>query len=179
MKIRFEFEDYEIQDMLHYCFQYCTIASRLDLVFTEKVIKDYDSRWKNLLAFTPPIHSEWAEKILMSIEKFYVVIDGESIQPKSNIQMVRDNLANYPTDKVLTLMEIFNQSGRANAQDLDEFIMTAIFGEIIELPDLNEDEYDESPICVNCNGSGKGMYDGSRCSFCGGSGEVKVERNDW
>lgn len=26
-------------------------------------------------------------------------------------------------------------------------------------------------ICSHCNGSGEGMYDGSRCSMCGGSGE--------
>ncbi len=31
-----------------------------------------------------------------------------------------------------------------------------------------EEEGDE--ICGQCNGSGEGMYDGSRCSACGGSG---------
>ena len=29
---------------------------------------------------------------------------------------------------------------------------------------------DDQPICGNCNGSGEGMHDGSRCSSCGGSG---------
>lgn len=33
------------------------------------------------------------------------------------------------------------------------------------------DEIDED-ICPNCNGSGEGMYDGSRCHVCKGSGEV-------
>lgn len=47
-----------------------------------------------------------------------------------------------------------------------------------------DDEHDvpvgatESVICSDCNGSGEGMYDGSRCSTCRGSGEVEVEIND-
>jgi len=33
----------------------------------------------------------------------------------------------------------------------------------------------EMVICGDCNGSGEGMYDGSRCRTCGGSGEVEVD----
>ena len=40
--------------------------------------------------------------------------------------------------------------------------------------DVVEDD-DEPGYCPNCAGSGEGMYDGSRCSKCHGSG---VERND-
>lgn len=29
--------------------------------------------------------------------------------------------------------------------------------------------------CSNCNGSGEGMYDGSICRYCKGSGEVEIE----
>jgi hypothetical protein len=32
------------------------------------------------------------------------------------------------------------------------------------------DEDDEEGYCLNCSGSGEGMYDGSRCSSCKGSG---------
>lgn len=32
---------------------------------------------------------------------------------------------------------------------------------------------DEELICVDCNGSGEGQYDGTKCSACGGKG---VER---
>lgn len=38
-------------------------------------------------------------------------------------------------------------------------------------------ESDEPEICATCNGSGEGMYDGTRCSSCGGSGERKKEEN--
>lgn len=33
-----------------------------------------------------------------------------------------------------------------------------------------EDDDDEDDICSSCNGSGEGMYDGSTCGVCGGSG---------
>lgn len=33
-------------------------------------------------------------------------------------------------------------------------------------------------LCAHCNGSGEGMYEGSRCSFCKGSGEVRVSDED-
>lgn len=34
---------------------------------------------------------------------------------------------------------------------------------------------DYQPYCSQCNGSGEGMYDGSKCHRCGGSG---VERDN-
>lgn len=43
--------------------------------------------------------------------------------------------------------------------------------EMIEDDPQDEDfEDDEDPICHYCNGSGEGMYDGSRCGFCKGTG---------
>jgi hypothetical protein len=46
--------------------------------------------------------------------------------------------------------------------------------------DLSED-YERSEdgyeICHHCSGSGEGMYDGSRCGFCHGTGEAPVERD--
>lgn len=44
----------------------------------------------------------------------------------------------------------------------------------------NEHEHDEDDgyeICHHCSGSGEGMYDGSRCGFCHGTGEALVERD--
>lgn len=44
----------------------------------------------------------------------------------------------------------------------------------------NEHEHDEDDgyeICHHCSGSGEGMYDGSRCGFCHGTGEAPVERD--
>ena len=45
--------------------------------------------------------------------------------------------------------------------------------EHIEEHDDDEDGYE---ICHRCNGSGEGMYDGSRCGFCHGTGEVQGEK---
>ena len=36
--------------------------------------------------------------------------------------------------------------------------------------DEDEPEDDEELLCAQCNGSGEGMYDGSRCGSCRGSG---------
>lgn len=41
-----------------------------------------------------------------------------------------------------------------------------------------EEEDDEDEICSWCNGSGEGMYDGSSCSKCKGSGCEPVEREE-
>ena len=40
---------------------------------------------------------------------------------------------------------------------------------------------DEHDICPQCAGSGEGMYDGTRCRSCGGSGVERTERDepDW
>lgn len=47
--------------------------------------------------------------------------------------------------------------------------------------DNDEPEDDEPLICIGCNGSGEGMYDGTRCRSCGGSGVERAERDepDW
>lgn len=36
----------------------------------------------------------------------------------------------------------------------------------------------ENELCTTCNGSGEGMYEGSRCSSCGGGGEARRYNND-
>lgn len=38
-----------------------------------------------------------------------------------------------------------------------------------------EVEDDEPQLCAACNGSGEGMYDGTRCRYCNGTGEDKRE----
>lgn len=50
-----------------------------------------------------------------------------------------------------------------------------------EEDDEPEDE-DDSGICPGCAGSGEGMYEGTRCHTCGGSGELNnsgPDRYDW
>ena len=54
--------------------------------------------------------------------------------------------------------------------------------EHIEEEQEEEEEY-EPPMCGMCNGSGEGMWDGSSCSFCKGSGVIiednRDEPDDW
>jgi DnaJ-class molecular chaperone len=45
-----------------------------------------------------------------------------------------------------------------------------------EPEDIEEDDEDE--ICSWCSGSGEGMYDGSTCNKCHGSGVEPREKDD-
>ncbi len=35
----------------------------------------------------------------------------------------------------------------------------------------------ETDICPSCNGSGEGLYDGSTCQQCRGSGEIDADEH--
>ena len=39
--------------------------------------------------------------------------------------------------------------------------------------------YDDLFPCPYCSGSGEGMYDGTTCQSCGGSGEVLDETHEY
>jgi len=41
-----------------------------------------------------------------------------------------------------------------------------------------DDEDDANNYCTNCPGSGEGMYDGTRCNVCNGSGIDRPEREE-
>ena len=41
-----------------------------------------------------------------------------------------------------------------------------------EFEQVAQDEESESEICSCCSGSGEGQYDGQRCWYCKGKGEV-------
>ena len=38
---------------------------------------------------------------------------------------------------------------------------------------------DDDELCGRCNGSGEGMYDGTRCGACGGSGIERDYESDY
>ncbi|MFY8161967.1 MAG: hypothetical protein ACOVNU_11605 [Candidatus Kapaibacteriota bacterium] len=57
--------------------------------------------------------------------------------------------------------------------ELDNKLDEELYEELDEEFEEEEKDYLELPICSTCNGSGEGMWDGSRCSVCGGSGEQK------
>lgn len=63
--------------------------------------------------------------------------------------------------------------------DCDELIDTDDFPECYReeldnrlVCDSCLENYDEPPTCANCNGSGEGMYDGTRCIVCNGRGVI-------
>lgn len=58
---------------------------------------------------------------------------------------------------------------------LREYLAIRVTGE--HVPDTIQSDDPSDNLCGQCNGSGEGMYDGSRCSSCHGSG-VEQEQED-
>ena len=56
----------------------------------------------------------------------------------------------------------------------------ALLDEDMRCPDCKKDEPDDSEpeICIYCNGSGEGQYDGTRCGYCGGKGTISHDMEE-
>ena len=69
---------------------------------------------------------------------------------------------------------------RSVDRDLGANPMQAVCAAITQAVELAEQAHDDE-ICLACNGSGEGMYDGTRCRSCGGSGVERTYRDepDW
>lgn len=71
-----------------------------------------------------------------------------------------------PLKMVTTMLPTLHPDGRVTVQ----YHQTLVYADDEALlPESDE-------ICASCNGSGEGMYDGTRCHSCGGSG---VEREGY
>ena len=55
----------------------------------------------------------------------------------------------------------------------DEIVILNKYGLDIKSANIHEEDDDEYGYCPECRGSGEGMWDGSTCRVCGGSGELK------
>ena len=82
-----------------------------------------------------------------------------------------------------------HEAGKGDKQrptDYDKFSenFDRIFGkkgnEVVSQEEYDDatEEDDEEEICSGCSGSGEGMYDGSTCYKCHGSGVEPVEKED-
>ena len=59
----------------------------------------------------------------------------------------------------------------AYSEDPSSEVEDGLLDSLRDAVDVDDLEVDAS--CSHCAGGGEGMYDGSRCSACGGSGEVR------
>jgi hypothetical protein len=176
MKIYFEEE--EIKEMLYQSFTWAEITKRLWFEFHYKDLEYYNQKWGALKCLNLLKHADYYERIVDSLHPFNVYLDGKKIGESILFKNMIENIANYPKDKVKGLWEIYHQSGWECTEDFHNFIMVALLGKIIDIPEEPYD--DEEPLCSYCNGCGEGSYDGARCSHCKGSGvEPSKDRGEW
>lgn len=72
-----------------------------------------------------------------------------------------------------TMVPTLHQNGRVSVEFKSYTVATFVDEDEDEVE--VENDYDGPNICVSCNGSGEGRYDGTRCSVCGGSGMIDNE----
>ena len=81
-----------------------------------------------------------------------------------------------------TVETLSNNIESAFGMDLDGDECDEIARQALGKTNEKEEAEDDEPlICIGCNGSGEGQYEGSRCTSCGGSGTERMERDepDW
>jgi hypothetical protein len=84
---------------------------------------------------------------------------------------------------LVSVLEVMDEAEELGVADEDEYIelMQHIKAEcderIAAFRQRVEDETKEL-ICIGCNGSGEGHYDGTRCSDCGGCGVERPELDE-
>ena len=67
---------------------------------------------------------------------------------------------------------------RSVDRDLGADEMLAVCAAITQAVELAEQAQNEPSICTACNGSGEGMYDGTRCRSCGGRGVERTYQDE-
>lgn len=75
------------------------------------------------------------------------------------------------------VIEVMQEAEEMGGPDEDDYValMEAIATEATQRitafrARIAAEAVDKELICIGCNGSGEGHYDGTRCSSCGGSG---------
>ena len=99
-------------------------------------------------------------------KKEHVKVLHKHLEDAKNMAIELLNETYFPSeyyDKILYLKESLDSLCEFENWKIKE-------GYIDETIEIEE----EDTMCSNCSGTGMGMYEGSHCSFCNGSGERKV-----
>lgn len=110
--------------------------------------------------------AEEVEKIAATVG----ILDAPTISGAMLVALVNEALHSDPVRQLaLTIAKTY-----ANAPALDIDDLEPDLDRLCELLGVGQEIDEELPdYCLDCNGSGEGMFDGSRCRTCGGSGEYQ------
>ena len=97
---------------------------------------------------------------------------ADSLDIESAIESLEE-LLNKGTDPVQAIDSVVSMLQSDGYEEADIAQMLTAMNDHL----ANMDNDDEGGICPACNGSGEGMYDGSSCHSCGGSGVERGERD--
>lgn len=113
--------------------------------------------------------------ILATPEQIGWFDEGDDVDELRDISLKEINIILNDFDETIDL-EIHD------VEEEDEEIYPVVYeGKVIiryvqEYDDDDEEEYTDN-YCSHCNGTGEGMWDGSVCNVCGGSGIIEDERD--
>jgi hypothetical protein len=110
--------------------------------------------------------AEQVEKLAATVG----ILDAEEITGAMLVALVNEALRNDPVRQ--TALVIAKTYAGAPVLDLDDIEPELDqLCELLGVQILSADDW--LGYCQDCNGSGEGMFDGSRCRTCGGSGEFQ------
>lgn len=109
--------------------------------------------------------------------------EGDNSEDLSDITIKEiNNILEYDDGMIYIDAEIVETSEESDEQPEEAIVPYIMEGKCIvryhgndEEEDDDDDEYDD--ICSSCNGSGEGMWDGSTCRVCGGSGDSRPPKH--
>lgn len=110
--------------------------------------------------------AEEVEKIAATVG----ILDADEISGAMLVALVNEALRIDPVRQ--TALAIAKTYANAPVLDVDD--IEPELDQLCELLGVQILSADDWPgYCQDCNGSGEGMFDGSRCRTCGGSGEFQ------
>lgn len=110
--------------------------------------------------------AEEVEKIAATVG----ILSADAISGAMLVALVNEALRTDPVRQIaLAIAKTYASAPALDVEDIEPELDQLC--ELLGVEILSADDW--LGYCQDCNGSGEGMFDGSRCRTCGGSGEYQ------